>query len=102
MYWETKTQIYGEARNDKLIKLLATFQTNQTISFLATKLLLLLLLLLSERRAHAIKVTLGYKYTKPNIRIITTHLSSVHQAHASQPYMHGLVISYQDKQRMTL
>uniref|UniRef100_A0A0L8FVA6 Sushi, von Willebrand factor type A, EGF and pentraxin domain-containing protein 1 n=1 Tax=Octopus bimaculoides TaxID=37653 RepID=A0A0L8FVA6_OCTBM len=32
---------------------------------------------------------------------MTTRLIRVHQAHASQPYVRDMVISYQDKQRMT-
>uniref|UniRef100_A0A0L8GW01 Uncharacterized protein n=1 Tax=Octopus bimaculoides TaxID=37653 RepID=A0A0L8GW01_OCTBM len=33
---------------------------------------------------------------------MTTHLIRVHQSHASQPYVRDMVISYQDKQPMTL
>uniref|UniRef100_A0A0L8FNA5 Uncharacterized protein n=1 Tax=Octopus bimaculoides TaxID=37653 RepID=A0A0L8FNA5_OCTBM len=32
---------------------------------------------------------------------MTTRLIRVHQAHASQPYVRDMVISYQDKRRMT-
>uniref|UniRef100_A0A0L8FX38 Uncharacterized protein n=1 Tax=Octopus bimaculoides TaxID=37653 RepID=A0A0L8FX38_OCTBM len=33
---------------------------------------------------------------------MTTRLIRVHQVHASQPYVRDMVISYQDKQRITL
>uniref|UniRef100_A0A0L8I2H4 Uncharacterized protein n=1 Tax=Octopus bimaculoides TaxID=37653 RepID=A0A0L8I2H4_OCTBM len=51
---------------------------------------------------HAIKITLGYKNTKPNILIMTNHLIRVHLVHASQPCVYDMMISYQDKQCMTL
>ena len=49
------------------------------------------IIIIEWEEQHAIKVTLGYKYTKPNMPIMTTSLIRVHQAHASQLNVRDMV-----------
>lgn len=43
---------------------------------------------------RAIKVTLGYKQTKPNAPIMTPSPIKVYQAHATQPNVRNMVTDF--------
>ena len=52
----------------------------------------MIIIIIEWEEEHTIKVTMGYKYTKPNMPIMTTSLIKVHQAHASQLNVRYIIV----------